>query len=49
MLIALFLMHAYWTLFMLKAQFNCFVKNKIKVDYDNAAQYRKEEKKIIGN
>lgn len=49
MLAALFLMHAYWTLFMLKAQFNCLVKNKIKVEYDTTGQEKKKEKKVLGN
>jgi ceramide synthetase len=34
MLCALVLMHIYWTIFLLKAQFNSFFKNKVKVDYD---------------
>ncbi len=30
----LFLMHIYWSIFMMKALFYCSVKNKVKVEYD---------------
>ena len=34
MLCILEVMHCYWTIFLLKAQFNSYFKNKIKVEYD---------------
>lgn len=43
MTIVLYIMNAYWTLFLIKAQIHSYFKNRITVDYDE----KDKEKKTI--
>jgi hypothetical protein len=45
MLVALLVLHTYWTIFMTKALFNSVVKQKVKIEYDEKERMTSPRKK----